>query len=97
MRSLVLVDILLFLHNTHTAHILTYITFVVHTFACVIKSTRMKWNGHVACLGKKRNCIQGFVVKPEGNRPLGSCRKGGRIIEMDLKVICEGMNSIDLA
>ena len=36
--------------DTHTAHILTYIIFVVHTFACVIKATRKKWKGHVACL-----------------------------------------------
>jgi hypothetical protein len=57
----------------------------------------MKWKGHVACLEKKRNYIQGFVVKPEGNRPLGRCRKGGKIIKMDLKEICEGMYSIDLA
>jgi hypothetical protein len=48
--------------DTHTAHVLTYIIFVVHMFAYIIKSTRMKWKGHVACLGKKRNCIQGFVV-----------------------------------
>jgi len=76
---------------------LTYIIFVVHMVACVIKSTSMKWKGHVACLGKKRNCIQGFVVKHEGNRLLGRCRRGGRIIKMDLKKICEGMYSIDLA
>jgi hypothetical protein len=41
--------------------------------------------------------MQGFVVKPEGKRSLGRCRKGGRIIKMDLKEICEGMCSIDLA
>jgi len=83
--------------HKHTSHGLTYIIFTVHTYACVIKPTRMKLKGHVACLGKKRNYIQDFVVKPEGNRPLGRCRKGGKIIKMDLKEICEGMYSIDLA
>jgi len=57
----------------------------------------MNWKEHVGCLGKKRNCIQGFVVKPEGKRPLGRCTKGGRIIKLDLKEICEDMYSIDLA
>jgi len=42
-------------------------------------------------------CIQGFVVKPEGNMSLARCRKGGRVIKMDLKEICEGMYSINLA
>jgi hypothetical protein len=53
----------------------------------------MKWKGHVAYLGKKKNCIQGFVVKPGGNRPIGRCRKGGRIIKIDVKEICEAMYS----
>ena len=41
--------------------------------------------------------MQGSVVKTEGNRPLGRCTKGGRIIKMDLTEICEGLYSVDLA
>jgi hypothetical protein len=57
--------------DIHSSHVLTYIIFVVHTIACVSQSSGMKWKGHVACLGKKKNCMLVSVVKPEGNRPLG--------------------------
>jgi hypothetical protein len=33
----------------------------------VIESRRLRWAGHVECIGR---CIQGFVGKPEGRRPL---------------------------
>jgi hypothetical protein len=38
-----------------------------------MKLKRMRWTGHVACMGakKKRNVYKVFVVKPEGKRPLG--------------------------
>jgi hypothetical protein len=39
----------------------------------VIKSRRMRWIGHVARMGDER-CVQDFVGRPEGKRPLGTLR-----------------------
>jgi hypothetical protein len=36
-----------------------------------IKSRRMRWVGHIARMGEKRNSYKLFVRKPEGKRPLG--------------------------
>jgi hypothetical protein len=36
-----------------------------------IKSRRMRWVGHVARMGEKRNAYKLLVRKPEGKRPLG--------------------------
>jgi hypothetical protein len=40
---------------------------------------RMRWAGHVARMGEKRNAYRLLVGKPEGKRPLGRprCRWGG--------------------
>jgi hypothetical protein len=40
----------------------------------IMKSRRMRWAGHVARMGKKRNMYRLLVGKPEGKRPLGSPR-----------------------
>jgi hypothetical protein len=40
----------------------------------MIKSTRMKWAGYVACIGAKRNAYIILVTKLEGKRPLGRPR-----------------------
>jgi hypothetical protein len=40
----------------------------------VIKSRRMRWVGHVARMGEKRNVYRLLVGKPEGKRPLGRPR-----------------------
>jgi hypothetical protein len=37
----------------------------------IIKSRRMRWVGHVARMGDKRNVYRLLVGKPEGKRPLG--------------------------
>jgi hypothetical protein len=37
----------------------------------IIKSRRIKWVGHVARMGEKRNACRILVGKPEGKRPLG--------------------------
>jgi hypothetical protein len=37
----------------------------------MIKSRKIKWAGHVACMGKKTNVYSISVGKPEGKRPLG--------------------------
>jgi hypothetical protein len=35
----------------------------------IIKSRRMRWAGHAARMGEKRNAYRIFVGKPEGKRP----------------------------
>jgi hypothetical protein len=37
----------------------------------VIKSRRMRWAGHVTCMGEGRGAYRVLVGKPEGKRPLG--------------------------
>jgi hypothetical protein len=50
-----------------------------------IKSRRMRWAGHAARMGKKRNAYRLLVGKPEGKRPLGrSRRRWVYNIKMDL-------------
>jgi hypothetical protein len=41
----------------------------------IIKSRRMRWAGHVAQMGEKRNAYRLLVGKPEGRRPLGRPRR----------------------
>jgi hypothetical protein len=41
----------------------------------IIKSRRMRWAGHAARVGEKRNACRLFVGKPEGKRPLGRPRR----------------------
>ena len=36
----------------------------------VIKSRRMRWSGHVACMGEKRGVYRGLVGTSNGKRPL---------------------------
>jgi hypothetical protein len=45
----------------------------IHWFR-MIKSRRMRWAGHVARMGEKRNACRILVGKPEGNRPVGPPR-----------------------
>ena len=37
----------------------------------VIQSRRMRWAGHVACMGERKGVYRVLVGKPEGKRPLG--------------------------
>jgi hypothetical protein len=41
----------------------------------IMKSRRMRWAGHVARMGEKRNAYMLLVGKPEGKRPLGRPRR----------------------
>jgi hypothetical protein len=51
----------------------------------IIKSRRMRWAGHVARMGEKRNAYRLLVGKSERKRPLGSSRRRGvDNIRMDL-------------
>ena len=65
----------------------------------VIKSRRMRWAGHVACMGERRGIYRVLVGKPEGKRPLGrSRRRWNDNIKMDLqKVGCRDIDWIELA
>jgi hypothetical protein len=60
----------------------------------IIKSRRMRWAGHVAQMGEKRNVYRLLVGKPEGKRPLGRQRRRWmNNIKMDLLEI--GLNVVD--
>jgi hypothetical protein len=41
----------------------------------MIKSRRIRWAGHVSCMGEKRNACRILVGKPEEKRPLGRPRR----------------------
>jgi hypothetical protein len=41
----------------------------------IIKSRGMRWAGHVARIGEKRNAYRLLVGKPEGKKPLGRPRR----------------------
>jgi hypothetical protein len=62
----------------------------------MIKSRRMTWAGHVACMREKRNAYRIFVEKPQGKRPLGrlTCRWEDNI-EMELKDTGWGWYGLD--
>jgi hypothetical protein len=52
----------------------------------IIKSRRMRWAGHVARMGTKRNIYRILVGKAEGKRPLGRPRHTWvNNIKMDLR------------
>jgi hypothetical protein len=55
------------LHNLHSSP----------SVVTMIKSRRMRWAGHVARIGEKRNAYRILVGKPEGKRPLGRPRRRG--------------------
>jgi hypothetical protein len=60
----------------------------------IMKSRRMRWVGHVARMGEKRNVYRLLVGKPEGKKPLGRPRHGWMDnIEIDLLEI--GLNVVD--
>jgi hypothetical protein len=40
----------------------------------IIKSSRMRWAGHIARMGEKRKAYRLLLGKPEGKRPLGRPR-----------------------
>ena len=40
-------------------------------FVRVVKSRRMRWAGHVACMGEGRGVHRVLVGKPEGKRTIG--------------------------
>jgi hypothetical protein len=65
----------------------------------MIKSRRMRWAGHVARMGEKRNAYRILLGNPEGKRPLGRPkRRWVDNTKIDLREIgWEGGDWIDLA
>jgi hypothetical protein len=60
----------------------------------IIKSRRVKWVGHEARMGEKRNVYRLLVGKPKGKRPLGRLRRRWiDNIKMDLLEI--GLSVVD--
>jgi hypothetical protein len=61
----------------------------------VIKSRRMRWLGHVACMGERKGGYRVVVRTSEGNRPLGRPRcRGENNVRMDLQAVGYG-NGLD--
>ena len=57
----------------------------------VIKSRRMRWAGHVACMGEVRGAYRVLVGKPEVKRPLRRPRRRWfDNIRMDLQEVGSG-------
>jgi hypothetical protein len=82
------------LHNEELHNMYTLLSIIR-----MIKSRRMRWGGHIARVGKKRNACRVLVGKPEGKRPLRRprCRWEDNI-KMDLREIgWGGMDWINLA
>jgi hypothetical protein len=53
----------------------------------IIKYRRMRWAGHVTCIGEMRNAYEILVRKSEVKRPLGGPRHRWVDVKMDLREI----------
>jgi len=64
----------------------------------VIKSIRMRWAGHIACMGERIGVYKVLVGKPEGKRPLGRSRhRWEDNIKIDFQEVgCGGIDWITL-
>jgi hypothetical protein len=54
----------------------------------------MRWEGHVARIGAKRNAYRLLMGKPEGNRPLGRPRRRW-VDEIDIDHLEIGWGDVD--
>jgi hypothetical protein len=54
----------------------------------------MRWAGHVARIGEKRNVYRLLVRKPEGKRPLGRPRRR-RIDNIKIDLLEIGLSVVD--
>jgi hypothetical protein len=59
------------LHNEELYNLLSWLSIIR-----MLKSMRMRWAGHAARMGVKRNAHSILVGKPQGKRPLGRHRPG---------------------
>jgi len=64
----------------------------------MIKLRRMRWAGHMARMGERRDVYTVLVVRLEGKRPLGRPRRRWEDnVKMDLQEVgCGGMDWIEL-
>ena len=88
--------------NARDIYIYIYIYFELHNeelndlyslpdIVRVVKSRRMRWAGHVACMGEDRGVHRVLVGKPEGKRPVGRPRRRWEDnIKMDLREVGGG-------
>jgi hypothetical protein len=68
--------------------------FSTHPQISLGKSRRMRWAGHVACMGEERKVYKVLVRKPEGKRPLRRPRRRWEDgIRMDPREI--GLGDVD--
>jgi hypothetical protein len=64
----------------------------------VIKSRKMRWEGHVARMGEGRGTYRILVRRPEGRRPLGRPRRRWEDnIKMDHQEVGWGMDWTEMA
>jgi hypothetical protein len=69
------------LHNEELQNMYTLLSIIR-----LIKSRRMRWAGHAARMGTKRNAYRILVGKPEGKKLLGKPKhKCGHNIKLDLR------------
>jgi hypothetical protein len=63
-----------------------------------MRKVLMRWVGHVAYMGERRDVYRVLVGKLEGKRPIGRPRcKGENNINVDLQEVgCRGMDWIEL-
>jgi hypothetical protein len=64
----------------------------------VIRLRRIRWVGHVACMGDRRGSYRVLVGRPRGKRPLGSPRRRWEDnIKVGIRGVRRNMDRIDLA
>jgi hypothetical protein len=74
------------LHNEELSYL-----YILPNSVRVVTSRRMRWEGHVACMGEGRVVHRVLVGKPEGKRPLGRPRRRWKDnIKMDLQEVGGG-------
>jgi hypothetical protein len=56
----------------------------------MIKSRRIRWTGHIACIAERRNAYRILMERPEGKRPLGR----PRLTWEDIKWILERQDGV---
>jgi hypothetical protein len=70
-KELKIFDILCFVDRVEELNDLYSLPNIVR----VVKSKRMRWAGHVACMGEERGVHRVLMGKPEGKNPLGRPRR----------------------
>ena len=76
--------------SCHTKYAIMNITWLLDIVQ-VVKSRRMRWVGHVVCMGEGRGVHRVLVLKHEGKRPLGRPRhRWEDNMKMDLQEVVGG-------